>query len=129
MTTMRIETVQAPRIDAVPQRSHGASHLEGPCPYRQGLYGAAFLRSPYAHARLVSVDAQRAERLQSVHAVVAFASRAPGAPQSFPGPGLLRGRMVKGQHLCACGEGARYEGARCGRGRREPQPPGRPWVH
>ena len=69
MTTMGIETVQAPRIDAVPKVTGQAVYTED-LPLPPGTLYGAILRSPYAHARLVSVDAQRAERLPGVHAVV-----------------------------------------------------------
>ena len=69
MTTMETETEHTPRIDAVPKVTGQAVYTED-LPLPPGTLYGAILRSPYAHARLVSVDAQRAERLPGIHAVV-----------------------------------------------------------
>jgi CO/xanthine dehydrogenase Mo-binding subunit len=69
MTTMGTETEHTPRIDAVPKVTGQAVYTED-LPLPPGTLYGAILRSPYAHARLVSVDAQRAERLPGIHAVV-----------------------------------------------------------
>ena len=69
MTTMGTETKHTPRIDAVPKVTGQAVYTED-LPLPLGTLYGAILRSPYAHARLVSVDAQRAERLPGIHAVV-----------------------------------------------------------
>src|SRR6266702_5839426 len=69
MPTVGTETVQTPRIDAVPKVTGRAVYTEDLPLSPRTLYGA-ILRSPYAHARPVSIDAQRAERLPGVHAVV-----------------------------------------------------------
>jgi 2-furoyl-CoA dehydrogenase large subunit len=63
------ETGQTPRIDAVPKVTGQAVYTED-LPLPPGTLYGAILRSPYAHARLVTIDAQRAERLPGVHAVV-----------------------------------------------------------
>jgi CO/xanthine dehydrogenase Mo-binding subunit len=69
MTAVGTDTVQTPRIDAVPKVTGQAVYTED-LPLPPGTLYGAILRSPYAHARLVSIDAQRAERLPGVHAVV-----------------------------------------------------------
>ena len=69
MTIMGTDTVQTPRIDAVPKVTGQAVYTED-LPLPPGTLYGAILRSPYAHARLGSIDAQRAERLPGVHAVV-----------------------------------------------------------
>ena len=69
MTTMETDIGPTPRIDAVPKVTGQAVYTED-LPLPLGTLYGAILRSPYAHARLVSVDAQRAERLPGVHAVV-----------------------------------------------------------
>jgi aerobic carbon-monoxide dehydrogenase large subunit len=53
-----------------------------------GLLHAAALRSPHAHARLVSVDAKRARDLPGVHAVLTAADVPPTAiiPNRVPAP-------------------------------------------
>lgn len=63
------ETGQTPRIDAVSKVTGQAVYTED-LPLPPGTLYGAILRSPYAHARLVAIDAQRAERLPGVHAVV-----------------------------------------------------------
>jgi CO/xanthine dehydrogenase Mo-binding subunit len=62
-------TVQTPRIDALPKVTGQAVYTED-LPLPPGTLYGAILRSPYAHARLVSIDARQAERLPGVHAVV-----------------------------------------------------------
>jgi CO/xanthine dehydrogenase Mo-binding subunit len=69
MPTMGTATGQTPRVDAVPKVTGRAVYTED-LPLPPGTLYGAILRSPYAHARLVSVDAQRAERLPGVQAVV-----------------------------------------------------------
>jgi CO/xanthine dehydrogenase Mo-binding subunit len=69
MTTVRTDTVQTPRIDAVPKVTGQAIYTEDR-PLPPGTLYGAILRSPYAHARLVSIDAQQAERLPGAHTVV-----------------------------------------------------------
>jgi len=53
-----------------------------------GMLHAAVLRSPHAHARLVSIDAKRARDLSGVHAVLAAADVPAGAiiPNRVPAP-------------------------------------------
>src|SRR5437899_12136920 len=53
-----------------------------------GLLHAAVLRSPHAHARLVSIDAKRARDLPGVHAVLTAADvpAAPIIPNRVPAP-------------------------------------------
>lgn len=69
MPMVGTETGQTPRIDAVPKVTGRALYTED-LPLPPGTLYGAILRSPYAHARLVTIDAQRAERLPGVHAVV-----------------------------------------------------------
>jgi CO/xanthine dehydrogenase Mo-binding subunit len=69
MATVGTERVQTPRVDAVPKVTGRAVYTED-LPLPPGTLYGAILRSPYAHARLVAIDAQRAERLPGVHAVV-----------------------------------------------------------
>jgi CO/xanthine dehydrogenase Mo-binding subunit len=69
MTTVGTEIGRTPRVDAVPKVTGQAVYTED-LPLPPGTLYGAILRSPYAHARLVSIDAQRAERLPGVHAVV-----------------------------------------------------------
>ena len=69
MTTVGTEIVHTPRVDAVPKVTGRAVYTED-LPLPPGTLYGAILRSPYAHARPVSIDAQRAERLPGVHAVV-----------------------------------------------------------
>jgi CO/xanthine dehydrogenase Mo-binding subunit len=69
MTTVVTDKARAPRVDAVPKVTGRAVYTEDlPLP-PDTLYDA-ILRSPYAHARLVSINAQQAERLPGVHALV-----------------------------------------------------------
>src|SRR4029453_15536324 len=63
------ETGQTPRIDAVSKVTGQAVYTED-LPLPPGTLYGAILRSPYAHARLVAIDAQRAERLPGVHVVI-----------------------------------------------------------
>ena len=69
MPTVETERAQTPRVDAVPKVTGRAVYTED-LPLPLGTLYGAILRSPYAHARLVTIDAQRAERLPGVHAVV-----------------------------------------------------------
>jgi len=69
MTTVGTERVQTPRIDAGPKVTGQAIYTED-LPLSPGTLYGAMLRSPCTHARLVSTDAQQAERLPGVHAVV-----------------------------------------------------------
>jgi CO/xanthine dehydrogenase Mo-binding subunit len=69
MTTVGTNTAQTPRIDAAPKVT-GQAIYTADLPLPPGTLYGAILRSPYAHARLVCIDAQQAERLPGVHAVV-----------------------------------------------------------
>jgi CO/xanthine dehydrogenase Mo-binding subunit len=69
MTSVGANTAQTPRIDAAPKVTGQAVYTED-LPLPPGTLYGAILRSPYAHARLVSIDAQQAECLPGVHAVV-----------------------------------------------------------
>src|SRR4029434_6248402 len=56
-------------------RVEGASKVSGSCIYsadimRPDALWAGFLRSPFAHARIVKIDASRAQRLPGVKAVI-----------------------------------------------------------
>jgi len=57
--------VDEPRIDALEKVTGRAKYIED-LPDLPGTVYAAALRSPYSHARIVSVDASRAERLPGV---------------------------------------------------------------
>lgn len=74
MTTVETDTVQTPRIDAGPKVTGQAIYTED-LPLPPGTLSGAILHSPYAHARLVSIDAQPAEQLPGVPAVVTRAHR------------------------------------------------------
>src|SRR5262245_13801061 len=69
MPTVETETGQTPRVDAVPKVTGRALYTEDLSLPPGTLYGA-ILRSPYAHARLVTINAERAKRLPGVHALV-----------------------------------------------------------
>jgi CO/xanthine dehydrogenase Mo-binding subunit len=69
MTSVGANTARTPRIDAGPKVTGQAVYTED-LPLPPGTLYGAMLRSPYAHARLVSIDAEQAERLAGVHAVV-----------------------------------------------------------
>ncbi len=65
---LRVVGRSVPRLDGrekVLGRTRYASDLELP-----GMLVGKILRSPYPHARIVSVDVSRAERLPGVHAVI-----------------------------------------------------------
>ncbi len=51
----------------------------------------AFLRSPYAHARIVAIDAEAASALDGVIAVFTGAGLADAGVKPLPGPGFTRG--------------------------------------
>ena len=62
----RVESwVDEPRIDALEKVTGRAKYIED-LPDLPGTVYAAALRSPYSHARIVSVDSSRAERLPGV---------------------------------------------------------------
>jgi aerobic carbon-monoxide dehydrogenase large subunit len=52
-----------------------------------GMLRAYFLRSPYAHARIKSVDAQAARAMPGVHAVLSGADLAAAGVKALPGAG------------------------------------------
>ena len=58
------------RIDALDKVLGRAKFTADLCPQFPGLLHAKVLRSPYAHARIVSLDISRAERLPGVKGVV-----------------------------------------------------------
>ncbi len=63
-----------------------------------GALEAAFVRSPYAHARVISVDTSRARSLPGVHAVYTAADLPFGdrdLPLLIPHPALTHGRTQK----------------------------------
>lgn len=92
MTTMGTEPKHTPRIDAVPKVTGQAVYTED-LPLPLGTLYGAILRSPYAHARLVSVDAQRAERLLGIHAVITREHL--GHLNPFLEPAHCTGRMMR----------------------------------
>jgi CO/xanthine dehydrogenase Mo-binding subunit len=64
------------------RRIEGHAKVTGTAPFvadvkRPGMLHAAFLRSPYPHARIVSIDATAARRLGGVHAVLTGADVKP----------------------------------------------------
>ena len=56
MTTVGTDMVQTPRIDAVPKVTGQAIYTKD-LPLPPGTFYGAIVRSPYGHARLVSVHA------------------------------------------------------------------------
>ena len=69
MSTHATERFLVPRMDAVEKSTGAATYTEDlPLPY--GTLYASILHSPYAHARLVSINVERAESLPGVHAVL-----------------------------------------------------------
>ena len=69
MTTTTAESFLVPRVDAFGKVTGQALYTED-LPLPPGTIYARILRSPYAHARLLSIDAEKAERLPGVVAVV-----------------------------------------------------------
>ena len=63
-----------------------------------GMLFADVVRSPFAHARIKSIDISAAEALEGVHAVVTGADL-PGKPG--PGPALVRIIVFKTDSRCA----------------------------
>ncbi|HEX6350230.1 MAG TPA: aerobic carbon-monoxide dehydrogenase large subunit [Candidatus Dormibacteraeota bacterium] len=75
----------------------------------EGALEACFVRSPYAHARVVSIDATTALKAPGVHAVytardLPFGDR--DLPLLIPHPALTNGRTQR----CLAGETVRYAG-------------------
>ncbi|MGH7767390.1 MAG: xanthine dehydrogenase family protein molybdopterin-binding subunit [Candidatus Binatia bacterium] len=67
--------MKATAIGRVLQRVEGRSKVTGSCVYsadvmRPDALWAGFLRSPYAHARILKIDVSRAQRLAGVKAVI-----------------------------------------------------------
>jgi carbon-monoxide dehydrogenase large subunit len=60
-----------------PELLTGAGHFLADL-VRPGMLYAAFLRSPYAHARIRSIDVDRARHMRGVHAVLTGADLPPG---------------------------------------------------
>src|SRR5262249_778523 len=109
MPTVGTETGQTPRGDAGPKATGGALYPED-LPLPPGTLYGAILRSPYAHARLVTIDAQRGERLPGVHAVVTrehlgnlhpFLHSAASGPEGKGAASLIALETVRydGQHV------------------------------
>jgi len=74
-----------------------------------GALEACFVRSPYAHARVISIDTTQAKKLPGVHAVytardLPFGDR--DLPLLIPHPALTNGRTQR----CLAGETVRYAG-------------------
>ena len=57
-----------PKIDGMEKISGQAVFVDDMS--RPGMLHAAFLRSPHAHARILSIDISRAEAMEGVHAVL-----------------------------------------------------------
>src|SRR3990172_245914 len=70
-----------PRIDGIPKVTGDAKYVGDMIP-ANALYGT-LVRSPYAHARILNIDASKALRLLGVKAVVTAAD----------GPGKLYGQI------------------------------------
>ena len=69
MATTLVKRLLVPRSDAQEKATGKAVYTEDlPLPY--GTLHTRILRSPFAHARVVSVNAENAERLPGVHGVV-----------------------------------------------------------
>lgn len=69
MSTDATERFLVPRMDAVEKSTGAATYTEDlPLPY--GTLYASILHSPYAHARIVSINVEKAESLPGVHAVL-----------------------------------------------------------
>jgi 4-hydroxybenzoyl-CoA reductase subunit alpha len=64
-----VPRVDPPRVDIRDKVSGGAQYLDD-LPDLPGTVYAAALRSPYSHAKIVSIDSSRAERLEGVLAVL-----------------------------------------------------------
>ena len=75
----------------------------------EGALEACFVRSPYAHARVLSVNAEAARRAPGVHAVYTAADLPFGEmdlPLLIPHPALTKGRTQR----CLASETVRYAG-------------------
>jgi len=77
--------------------------------FNEDALEACFVRSPYAHARILSIDARRARELPGVHAVytagdLPFGDR--DLPLLIPHPALTNGRTQR----CLAAETVRYAG-------------------
>src|SRR6185295_18027270 len=77
-----------------------------------GMLHAAFVRSPYAHARIVAIDKSAALALAGVHAVIAYADlpesvRRQTLPLLVPHPAIRQVRMpyaLAKDEACYAGE-------------------------
>ena len=75
----------------------------------EGALECCFVRSPYAHARILSIDVRAARELPGVHAVYTAADLPFGAvdlPLLIPHPSLTHGRTQR----CLASEVVRYAG-------------------
>jgi CO/xanthine dehydrogenase Mo-binding subunit len=95
------------------QRSEDERLLRGMGRYTddmgEGALEGCFIRSPYAHARVLSVDAVTARRAPGVHAVYTAADLPFGEmdlPLLIPHPALTKGRTQR----CLASETVRYAG-------------------
>ncbi len=70
MKKYSILNTRAPRVDAVDKATGKALYTDDL--RRSGMLTAAILHSPLAHARILSIDTSRAERLPGVKAVVTY---------------------------------------------------------
>src|SRR5260370_25267071 len=104
------ESIQAAAIGtaAAPsdgERVDGAGKVSGSANYaadlsRPGMLWARTLRSPYPHARIVSIDSSRARALPGVHAVLTGADLPPGPRagrnmRDMPVLAVDKGRFVR----------------------------------
>ena len=65
---LRVVGKSAPRLDAY-EKATGAAKFTGDMWLYGMLYGKV-LRSPYAHARIVSIDTSKAEKMEGVKAIL-----------------------------------------------------------
>ena len=85
-----------------PIRHDGADKVTGRAVYGAdmnlpGMIYGKVLRSPHAHARILSIDTSRAEAHPDTRAVATNADFAPSAPV---GPIAVLGQMPKREHSC-----------------------------
>ena len=106
MATTPAERLLVPRTDAREKTTGEAIYTEDlPLPY--GTLYARVLRSPFAHARVVSINAEKAERFPGVHAVVTRDHL--GEINPFPDP-TSYGEEGEGSGAFIVLQKARYEG-------------------
>ena len=106
MATIPAERLLVPRTDAREKATGEAIYTEDlPLPY--GTLHTSILRSPFAHARVVSINAEKAERLPGVHGVVTREHL--GGFNPFVDPAAMGEEGEGSPPLIALGK-VRYEG-------------------